>query len=213
MKSWVLIILLAVGCATSEPPAANVQMPELVSQVPLPAPSRQLQGRLLKLELKIHVGEDGSVIDAAFTDPTGDLEWDNAALEKVRQWKFSPALYAGKPIAIWIRQSVVLQFSDPMMMSLAEIRCSEPSLADSVYAALVGGADFGTLARTFSVAPSAERGGVLGDVDIRTYPYAVQKELQDLKPGQFTRPIHLGTQIVLFLRMERAGPGNDGDSH
>ena len=171
MRSWVLIVVLMFGCGATAPLERDVQMPELVSQVPLPALSRRLQGKPLRLELKIHVAEDGSVRDAQFALSSGDPDWDRLALEKVRQWTFSPAVRGGKPISIWIRQSIALQFSDRLMMSLAEIRCATESCADSVYDALTAGADFVELARRLSVAASAEKGGGLGEGDVRTFPY------------------------------------------
>ena len=201
MKRLLLLVLLWWGCATTAPPESDLRMPELVSQVPLPAPSRLLQGRPLKLELKLHIAEDGSVREAMFVSSSGDPEWDLSALEKVRQWTFSPALHGTKPISIWIRQSVVLQFSDQIIMSLAEIRCTQRGRADSVYAALKAGAEFAELARQFSEASSAPKGGLLGDVDIRSYPQGVQVELKDLRPGAFGPPIRIGSAYVIFRRL------------
>lgn len=208
-RMMVMMAFLA-GCATTVPPETDVQMPELVSQVPLPALSRKLVGKPLKLELKIHVAEDGSVRAAEFASTSGDPEWDHLALEKVRQWTFAPARHGGRPISIWIRQSIVLQFTDREVLSLAEIRCSTASCADSVYNALIQGVDFGELARRFSVAASAERGGELGYVDIRTFPFAVQERVRDLVPGEFTQPMRIGEQYVLFKRLEKKAPGDGG---
>ena len=193
-----LLVLLGWGCATTAPLETDVRLPELVSQVPLPALSPLLQGKHLRLEVKMHVAEDGSVQEAMFSEPSGDPEWDRAALEKVRQWTFSPAMHGGKPISIWIRQSIVLQFSDQLMMPLAEIRCTDRSRADSVYAALRAGVGFAELVQRFSEASSAQRGGLLGEVDIRTFPQGVQEELKGLRPGEFTPPIRVGTVYVLF---------------
>ena len=201
MKKLLLLVLLLYGCATTAPPESDLQLPELVSQVPLPAPTRLLQGRPLKLELKIHVADDGSVREASFMSSSGDHEWDRLALEKVRQWRFSPALHGGKPVSIWIRQSIVLQFSDQLIMSLAEIRCTQSWRADSVYAALQAGAEFAELARRFSEASSAHTGGLVGEVDIRSYPQLIQEELKDLKPGEFTAPIRVGAMYVILRRM------------
>ena len=206
MKKMLLLVLLAWSCATTAPPETDVQLPELVSQVPLPGLSPLLQGRHLRLEVKMHIAEDGTVKEAAFATPSGDPEWDRVALEKVRQWKFAPATHEGKPIAIWIRQSIALQFSDQLMMSLAEIRCTERWRADSVYAALQAGAEFTELVQRFSEASTAQSGGLLGEVDIRTFPQGVQEELRDLRPGEFTPPIRIGTAYVLFRHVPDGTP-------
>lgn len=201
MKKLLLLVLLGCGCATTAPPETDLRLPELVSQVPLPAPSRLLQGRPLRLELKIHIAEDGSVREAMFVYSSGDPEWDSAALERVHQWTFSPATHGGRPISIWIRQSILLQFSDQLMMSLAEIRCAEKSRADSVYAVLQAGADFVELARRLSEAATAPQGGMLGEVDIRSYPQGVQEKLKALQAGEFTPPIRIGSAYVVFRRV------------
>jgi TonB family protein len=210
--SWVVMVVLMVGCASMVPPETDVRMPELISQVPLPALSPKLQGKPLRLQLKIHVAEDGSVREAQFAESSGDPEWDHLALEKVRQWTFAPARHGDRPVSIWIRQSIVLQFTDQLVMSLAEIHCPTAGVADSLYGLLLGGADFGALARRFSVASSAPSGGVMGDVDIRTFPYAVQEQVRQLKPGEFTRPMRLGEHYVLILRQEEPVPGNGGSA-
>lgn len=215
MRSWMVMVVLMLGCAVTLPPEKEIEMPELVSQVPLPALSRKLQGKPLRLELKIHIAEDGSVRQAEFASPSGDPEWDHQALARVRQWKFAPARQGDRPIAIWIRQSILLQFTDELRMFLAEIRCRESSLADSLYEALVAGSDFSDLARRFSVGPTAAEGGLLGELDIRTFPYAIQQQLRNLRPGEYTRPLRIGHESVVFLRLgqinESPGPAARAD--
>lgn len=61
-----------------------------------------VDGRLTVLAL---IGKDGRVLRAEVLRPVPML--DEAALEAVRQWRFSPALDQGRPVAVWISIPVV----------------------------------------------------------------------------------------------------------
>jgi protein TonB len=61
-----------------------------------------MDGRLTVLAL---IGRDGSVLRAEVLRPVPML--DEAALEAVRRWRFSPALDHGRPVAVWISIPVV----------------------------------------------------------------------------------------------------------
>jgi TonB family protein len=84
------------------------ELPEAVTKVPpmYPDDAREskVQGVVVVQALVI---EDGSVADCRIVSSIPLL--DEAAIAAVRQWRFKPALTAGKPVAVWV--AVPIRFS------------------------------------------------------------------------------------------------------
>ncbi|MCX6142481.1 MAG: TonB family protein [Ignavibacteriales bacterium] len=196
---WILIAMfLLCGCATLEQTYAPDTLPQLIKQEPLPPWPFRTMGDEVTLDIKIRIGSDGSVKEVSFITPTSSKEWNTLALEKIRTWEFSPAIVNGRSIPLWIRQTIHLRFEEASYLRLAEIVCPDEQTADSVYALLGAGAPFDSLASVFSTSSSRTRGGFLGDVDLRTLPLFVRRELQKVRTDQFTSPIFLGRNYVIY---------------
>jgi parvulin-like peptidyl-prolyl isomerase len=86
-------------------------------------------------------------------------------------------------------------------MGLREIVCANSLIADSVYALLLGGEDFGKLVSKFSISKSRALNGDLGEVDIHRYTEEVQKALLHLRENEFTKPLAMGEQYAIFQRI------------
>jgi TonB family protein len=190
--------LLLCGCATVQPTNAPDTFPRLIKQEPLPAWPFPTVDQEVSIEIKIRIGSDGSVKDVSFLTPSLSRDWNDLALEKIRGWKFSPAIVDGHPVPLWIRQTVRMRFEAASFLRLAEIVCPDERTADSVYALLETGAPFDSLARVFSTSGSRAQGGLLGDVDLRSLPLFVRHELQRIRTNHFTSPIFLGRDYVIY---------------
>ncbi len=151
--------------------------------------------------MELVVSKEGKVLYAELQNSSGDPEWDSAAVKCILQWKYSPGLADGKPIQLKISQLAHVVPAPPLMMDLAEIMCATLADADSAYAALQAGADFGSMVKKYSVAESAEKAGNLGQVDIHMYGDEIQSELKSLEPGQYTHPIEFGQNYVIYKRV------------
>lgn len=196
---------LLCGCATVEQANVPDTLPQLIEQEPLPPWPFRTISEQVNLEIKVRIDSGGSVKDVSFLTPSLDKEWDALALEKIRKWKFSPATVNGRPVTLWIRQTIHLRFEEPSYLRLAEIVCPDQRTADSVYALLDAGAPFDSLARVFSTSGSRTQGGFRGDVDLRTLPLFVRHELQNVRTDHISSPILLGRNYVIFKRLS-AGP-------
>jgi len=193
------------GCATVEQAFVPDTLPQLIRQEPLPLWPFRTVADEVTLDIKIRIGSDGSVRDVSFLTPSLNEEWNVLALQTMRGWKFSPAIVNGRAIPLWIRQTIHLRFEEASYLRLAEIVCPDEQTADSVYALLDGGAPFDSLARVFSISESRSQGGFLGDVDLRTFPLFVRRELQNIRTDHITSPIMLGRNYVIFKCLA-AGP-------
>lgn len=196
---------LLCGCATVQPLFVPDIFPQLIKQEPLPPWPFPTVGQEVTLDIKIRIGSDGSVKDVALLTPSLSKEWNALALEKMREWKFSPAIVDGHPMALWIRQTIHMIFEEASYLRLAEIVCPDQRTADSVYALLDAGAPFDSLAKVFSTSSSRTQGGLLGDVDLRTLPFFVRHELQKVRTDRITSPILLGRNYVIYKCLP-AGP-------
>gem|GEM_PF-855118 len=203
MKSFVtigILLLLMSGCKSAEPLAVDA-LPILVSQAPLPPLPPTVRTDYLRLELQLLVNKNGEVERAHWLTGSGFGKWDSTALMAVTNWKYTPARYRSEPIALWVRQVIRVQMREPMFLWLAEIACPDKTYADSLYAILREGGDFETVAREHSKSESAIRGGVLGKMDIRIFPFPVQDEIAKLRVGEISKPIRIGNSYVIIKNM------------
>lgn len=191
-------VFLLCGCATVQPTFTPDVFPQLIKQEPLPPWPFRTTEEEVALDIKIRISDDGSVRDVSFVTPTLSKEWNALALEKIRKWKFSPAIVNGHPAPLWIRQTIRLKFEEASYLRLAEIVCPDERTADSVYALLDAGAPFDSLASVFSISSSRAQGGLLGDVDLRTLPLSIRRELHRVRTDHFTSPLVLGRNYVIY---------------
>lgn len=196
-----LIVFILAGCAPLQQTEAPDTLPQLLYQVPLPAWQRSTVVQDFPLELLIRVTAEGTVGSARLLTSSGSREWDTLALAAVRQWRFAPARDGARPIPTWIRQKVRVHFEAPAMMMLREIACANQRLADSLYALLLSGVPFDSLAREYSASASREQGGLLGEVDIRAFPTHIRRPLGNLHIGEISKPLLLGENFVIYKRI------------
>jgi TonB family protein len=187
------VILLLAGCAVSRQAEVSSPTLELVSMTPLPpVKSIPLLGGV-KMNLLLHVRQDGTVEYAKLLETTGDQEWDSLAIQSVRQWRFAPPQREGAPSDVWVRQLVVVQIQKPIMMTIAELEVPTLQEADSVHALLEKGTPPESI---FKQPPKT--------VDITIYPARVRDALKNLRENEFTRPVHVGTAYRIYKRYPRS---------
>ena len=193
------MVVLLTGCASFNSFDSMIVPPTLIEKTPLPQPPPSLAARDFYLRMEILVGRDGAVRNVMLTRSSNDSEWDAAALERIKQWKFSPATLDNKPIQMRIIQTAKVVSTVPIMMNLSEIVCPSFSRADSAYALLQKGAPFDSTATVYGATDLSVPTGRVGEVDIHCYSDDIQAELRNLKSGDFTHPLPLGPYFAIFL--------------
>ena len=83
--------------------------------------------------------------------------------------------------------------------------------AVQVYARLLTGEDFATLAREYSIDGSGENGGDMGWDSMNTFVSAYQDALDDLEPGEISPIIHTDFGYMIIKCTERYEPTYDED--
>lgn len=201
----VLFMFLIAGCGTTQIPQSTGDQPEVISMAPLPPYPSTLPMTGLRFTVMLHVMEDGTVGEASMVGSSGITEWDSLAVQSVKLWKFQPARQNNKPVASWLRQAVIVQVQEPIVMYLGELVMARKEGADSLYALLANGMSFEALAKQ-SVAASRDHGGYLGAVDLAIFPKPVRDQLKVLDIGDITKPIKMGSDWVIYKRFDKGGP-------
>jgi len=155
------------------------------------------------LDVVLFILQDGSVSKARLLKGSSDAEWDTLALASIKQWRFAPARTGNQPVSTWFHLRTNVRYAELQMMNLAEILCTTPEEADTVYKAIGQEQDFGELAMKYSVDPSREMKGMLGEVNINMYPGEISKILEKLAVNAHTKPIKYGDLYVIFKRLEK----------
>lgn len=182
----VFFLVLLIGCGTTQPLDTPRDQPEVISMAPLPSYPSTVPLTGLRFTVMLHVMENGTVGEASMIGTSGAVDWDSMAIQSIKLWKFQPAKQNGRPVASWLRQAVVVQIQEPIVLYLGELVLPRQESADSLYALLTNGMSFEALAMQ-SVAASHDHGGYLGAVNIAIFPKPVRERLKDLRIGELLR--------------------------
>ncbi len=195
-----LPLLLLTGCAASYRETTPGPRTELISLTPLPPLTSRAMTYGVKLNVMFHVLPDGTAKEASLLNSSGDPDWDSLAVDSLRLWRFTPLTTEKEPRDRWVRYGVVIQVQEPIVMRLAEMVIPDPQRADSLFKLLMEGSDFESLGA------KALTGGTEGTwkppelVNIARYPGHVRDKLCSLRTDQFTEPIRIGLNYVIFKR-------------
>ena len=84
--------------------------PKVQSRPPLEYPAEAAKNGIKGyVIINILIAKDGSVEIAKVLESQPAGVFDNAALNAVRSWRFSPAMYKAKPVKIWAKQKIRFQ--------------------------------------------------------------------------------------------------------
>lgn len=84
--------------------------PRVTSRPPLEYPASALKNGIKGyVVINMLVAKDGSVELAKVLEAQPAGIFDNAALNAVRTWRFSPAQYKAKPVKMWVKQKIRFQ--------------------------------------------------------------------------------------------------------
>lgn len=84
--------------------------PKVVARPPLEYPAEAAKDGIKGyVVINILIGKDGSVALAKVLESEPSDIFDSAALNAVRSWRFSPAMYKAKPVKMWAKQKIRFQ--------------------------------------------------------------------------------------------------------
>ena len=204
MKKIIFICLffIATGCTVFKPVETALIQPKLLRQSELPPLKESLFSNKFEFYCEMLVNANGDVEKAKLLTGSGDETWDSLAALSLLDWKYTPAIYDGHPIKLMLRRKIKVVFVEPKVLSLSEILLDNFVQADSVYRALLDGADFTSLVLKYSISPTREIKGYLGDVNIKHFSDNISFALSELDEGEFTKPLRYGENFIIFKRLK-----------
>jgi TonB family protein len=146
---------------------------------------------------------DGSVADLKITTSSGDAAWDAAAADSMKRWRFAATSSRPIPVDRWIRNTVIVQVQEPLVLTLGKVEADTRATADSLYTLLKSGADFEAIARTSGAGASGHCGWFLGATDIAWFPQEIREALHKLPVNGVTPPLRVDSRFAIFKRFER----------
>ncbi len=199
---FVCLFFITSGCTGFQPEETVLIQPKLLMQSELPPLRQSTFSNYFEFYCEMQINIHGDVERAKLLTSSGDSEWDSLAVLSLLKWKYSPAIYDGHPIKLLISRKIRVVFAEPMIYSIAEIQLDNRESADSVYQALLNGADFTLLVQNYSTSDSKTNHGFIGNVNVKHFSEDISIELSQLREGEFTRPFSYGEHYIIFKRLQ-----------
>ncbi|MEZ4266394.1 MAG: energy transducer TonB [Myxococcota bacterium] len=74
-------------------------------------PRARAEGTTGRVTLSLLIGQRGEVVKVKVLSASPPGVFDDAATEAVRQWRYQPALYKGRPVKVWAEQVLHFELS------------------------------------------------------------------------------------------------------
>lgn len=204
MKRLILLVgVLLTGCVATQQSNAPADQPELISMAPLPRILSVVPMEGFRLNVLLHVAEDGTVTEVRMLGSGGTPEWDSLAAQSIKKWRFTVPRRDGVPASLWIRKAVIVRIQERIVRNIGELVSATQHEADSLYSLMRAGADFDSLSRHIRGRVSGEHGEYLGAVDLAVFPQHVREVLQKLREDEITLPLRVGDRFVIYKRFRK----------
>jgi parvulin-like peptidyl-prolyl isomerase len=202
MKKIFFVCLFSItGCAVFQPEETVLIQPKLLKQSELPPLRQSTFSNYFEFYCEMQINIHGDVERAKLLTSSSDAVWDSLAELSLLKWKYSPAIYDGHPIKLLISRKIRVVFAEPVIFSIAEIQLDDRETADSVYKALLNGADFSLLVQNYSTSESRAKNGFIGNINVKHFSEEISFALSQLNEDEFTKPINYGEHFIIFKRM------------
>ncbi len=196
-----LLITGFTGCATER------EVTHLQKETELPVYEADEEVDQLELSVLFKVKENGSIEDVRLLNTSGISEWDNAAVDSMKKWTFKPPPDDSE--SFWFQRRVVVQMQPSYAMNIGELIARNEEEANLLYSRLRAGINFHRLVREAQDNSSIGKGGrYLRNIQTSEYPIDISRKLVELNVGDYTRPVKLGDEYVIFKRFDDNMPDN-----
>jgi len=207
VQSLVITFLLAaalvsshvlIGCTAHQETATQVETTEL------PVFEGEEEKDRLELSVLFLLSEDGSVEDLKLISSSGDVQWDSAAVDSLKNWRFPPH---SDPEKKWVRRTVRVEILPSETLNIGELVFRNKNDADLIYSRLRAGASFErTVRETQQGNTIAIEGRFRAEVETAEYPIEISKLLIQLDEGRYSRPVQINNKFVIFKRYSDSIP-------
>ena len=201
LQSLIVIFLLAAGLVSSHVLIGCTAHQEAAKQVEtteLPVFEGEEAKDRLELSVLFLLSEDGIVEDLKLISSSGDVQWDSAAVDSLKNWRFPPH---SDPEKRWVRRTVRVEIIPSETLNIGELVFRNKNDADLIYSRLRAGASFErTVRETQQGNTVAIEGRIRAEVETTEYPIEISKILIGLEEGRFSRPVQVNNKFIIFKR-------------
>ncbi len=194
-------LLMFYGCMEQKDVMVPDVLPRLRDYRTIVYPVQRPMSNEYKVTADLLIDDRGNVRSAVLPAGTGYAALDDSILSAVRQWKFYPAELGGKAVPLKLAQEITIHFEPALEYTLAEIVVPSMALADSIAGELERGAEFSRLARQYSIAKSAAKGGLIGEVELKTFRPDIYTIVRRLAPGSYAGPVPIDHVYAIYKRI------------
>lgn len=202
-----IFIILLGGCVAQKSPP-NESIPYPISMALFPVLGDEIAVDEVIVTALFYVLADGKVDEVVLTNQIINPEWDAAAVDSMKKWQFSRLPSNMDTEGIWLRRVIKVQFEEPNVMDLAYITINDSTVADSLYTTLNSRSNFIRLFDQSVSHPFSYEFEIERDQNIAKYPEHVRLELRKLKINNYTKPIRLNNQFLIFQRIQPVLPNS-----
>lgn len=199
---FLIIILFIWGCSPPPERTGIPMAPEIISMTSLPPLTEDSQLKKPELPVIFLIKDDGTVEDVKLLATSGNPDWDNAVIDSLKKWRFTPPIDDIDINGRWIRYRIRIEIEEPVFMNLGEIVAFSKDEADSLYLLLRKKTDFIDLAGHIREGTTETIGNIIGTVNIARFPEHVRKELRKLRVNQYTQPVRIGDTYIIYKRFD-----------
>jgi TonB family protein len=200
----VLSFFLLSGCIPPPYIAPPIDVPQLISMSSLPVCQTRASAVEIRIEVIFRVRGDGSIADARVVQSSGDPDWDAAAAQTMKKWRFTPVASLDDSLTLSVRSRVIVRPEEEISFLLGALVVTTQEEADSLSEMLEAGASFDSLAQSVRWDAPVKRGRYLGVTETGNFPYHIRSKIRALRPEGVTHPLRLGSEFVIYKRMALA---------
>ena len=203
---YVLILVILPVCllaCTSSREAIDDAPVQLVEKTLLPDIEDSAHLVRYRLEVILRVNPDGSVEEARIMNPIINTEWNAAAIDSIKKWRFtrfSPEKYPEGVILQCPIKIEMIHESD--MVTTGELWFASRAMADSVYDQLRAGLDFFDFVMSLQLDESKDVAFYQRTMEVGNYPRQAQKVVDRLRAEDFSEPVRVRSHYVIYRKME-----------
>ncbi len=196
-----LLPVCFLACSTSREAKSDVPV-QLIEKTLFPDFEEDTYPMRKSLEVMMRVKPNGSVDEARILNPIKNAEWNVAAIDSIKKWRFiffSPEDY---PDGIVFKSSIRVELLDESeVVTTGELWFASSTMADSIYVQLRAGLDFFDFVASLQLDESMDVAFYQRTMELKNYSDQVKKIVDMLRTEDFSKPVRVGSYFVIYRKM------------
>ncbi len=205
MRRVLILVILPVcllACRSSRETKNDVPI-QLVEKTLLPDFEGAAHPMRSRFQVMIRVKPDGSVEEARNMNPIINAEWDAAAIDSIKKWRFTSFSSEDFPDGVVLQFPIKIEMiHESEIVTTGELWFASRAKADSIYDQLRAGRDFFDFVTSLQLDESIDVAFYQRTMEVGNYPRQAQKVVDRLRAEDFSKPVRVRDHYVIYRKME-----------